>query len=315
MINKWCIIINPRAGNSAVGKRWPALKALLQQHLVDIDVQFTKAPQHGMILAEEAIRKGYRRILAVGGDGTNHEVINGIIRQQICPSTEVIYGLIPIGTGNDWRRAYRIPRNMESWVSQIAQGKTVLQDIGKMTYHVESQQQSRYFTNVAGLAYDAFVVRYLRDNPSLVTNKFLYLFAIFSCLQQYELQKVRIEFENKCIEKYCYTINAGICPYSGGGMRIVPHARPDDGLLALTIAGAISKLGVLFNTHRFYNGHLDKHPKVDLFQAQLIKVTSLSDQPIPVEADGEFLGYTPAVIEILPKILQVIVPANYQKYP
>jgi diacylglycerol kinase family enzyme len=251
--------------------------------------------------------------LAVGGDGTNHEVINGIIRQQTCPSTEITYGLIPIGTGNDWRRAYRIPGNIKTWISQIAQEKTVLQDIGRITYHLDGHKHSRYFTNVAGLAYDGFIARYISEKPARASNKFGYLFAVFKSLQQYKLQKARIEFENIRIEESCYTINAGICPYSGGGMRIVPHARPDDGLLALTIAGPLSKLGVLLNTPRFYNGHLDRHPKVDLFQTQQIKVTSLDERPIPVEADGEFLGYTPVEIEILPKILQVIVPVNYQK--
>lgn len=94
-------------------------------------------------------------------------------------------------------------------------------------------------------------------------------------------------------------------------MRIVPHAQPDDGLLALTVAGPVSKLGVLVNTPRFYNGHLDRHPKVDFYQTESVRVTSLGPDPIPVEADGEFLGFTPVQIEIIPRALQVIVPVGY----
>lgn len=313
MNEKWCVIINPRAGNGMVEKRWPALKELLHRHLVDIDLQFTKWPQHAIALAEKAVEEGYRHLLAIGGDGTNHETINGIIRQKACSSTEIKYGLIPIGTGNDWSRTYLIPNDLESWVRQIAQKKTVLQDVGKLTYQSGDKPQIRYFTNVAGLAYDGFIARYASQNPTRIANKFGYLLAVFKCLKQYKLQKALIEFENQNIEEFCYTINAGICSYSGGGMRLVPHARPADGLLALTIAGPISKLGVLLNTPRFYNGRLGRHPKVNLFQAPFIKITSLDDQPIPVEADGEFLGYTPVQIEILPKALQIIVPVDYQE--
>ena len=181
MNNKWCVIVNPQAGNGTAKKHWPKLKILLQHHLGDIEVRFTEAPQHGIKLTEEAIRDGYRQLLAVGGDGTNHETINGILRQQICSSEKILYGLIPIGTGNDWRRAYRIPKNMEYWVSQIARKHTVLQDAGKISYQSGDQKQNRYFTNVAGLAYDAFIVHYLSQNPSAVTNKFVYLYSIFKC--------------------------------------------------------------------------------------------------------------------------------------
>lgn len=307
------MIVNPRAGNGAVEKQWPRVRTLLEHHLAATDVQFTEGPGHAIALVEKAIAAGYRQILAVGGDGTNHEAINGIIRQQTCPSTDLMYGLIPIGTGNDWRRTYRIPRKPGKWIPQIARQETVFQDVGKLTYVSDSGEQIRYFTNVAGLAYDGFIARYAGENPGRIANKFGYLLAVVRCLFQYELQKARVEFNDRRIEKDCYTINAGICPYSGGGMRLVPHARPNDGLLALTIAGPVSKLGVLLNTPRFYNGRLHRHPKVDLFQTEHIQISSLDRRPIPVEADGEFLGYTPVQIEIIPRALRILVPDGYPK--
>lgn len=313
MKDRWRVIVNPRAGNGAVEKQWPTVRTLLERHLAATDVQFTEGSGHAIALVEKAIADGYRQILAVGGDGTNHEAINGVVRQQTCPATDITYGLIPIGTGNDWRRTYRIPRKPGKWIPQIARQETVFQDVGKLTFVSESGEQIRYFTNVAGLAYDGFIARYVSENPRVIANKFGYLFAVVRCLFQYELQKARIEFENRRIEQYCYTINAGICPYSGGGMRLAPHARPNDGLLALTIAGPVTRPGVLLNTPRFYNGRLGRHPKVDLFQTQRIEISSLDAQPIPVEADGEFLGYTPVRIEIIPKALRILVPVDYPK--
>lgn len=306
---QWIVIVNPRAGNGTVSKAWPSLETELRRHLGAFSIQWTDAPLHAIELVQEAVARGCRRILAVGGDGTNHEVVNGIIRQQTCPSTDIIYGLIPIGTGNDWRRTYRIPKNYRKWAPQLARKRTVLQDVGKLTYRSDGETRVRYFVNVAGLAYDGFVTRYVNENP--VSNKLGYLAAVFRCLLQYELKKARITADGLHIENRCYTINAGICRFSGGGMRLVPHARPDDHRLALTVAGPVSRLGVLLNTPRFFNGHLGRHPKVDLYQVERLRVTSLGEQPILLEADGEFLGHTPVEIEIRPHALRVLVPEWY----
>lgn len=309
----WYVIVNPAAGKGSMRKAWPKLEKLLRRYISPLEFVFTQYPQHAITLAQKAVENGFYTILAAGGDGTNHEVINGLMRQDACPSAQINYGLIPIGTGNDWARTYQIPRDTEKWLWQLKEKKTVLQDVGKANYYLDGEKQSRFFTNVAGLAYDAYIAHYLELYPQKTSSRFQYLLAVFERLLKYKLQKARIEFNDQVIEKYCYTINAGICAYSGGGMRLVPHARPNDGLLALTVAGALSKLGVLLNTPRFYNGQLGRHPKVDLFQTREIQIDSLDDLPIPLEADGEFLGYTPVKIEIIPRALKVIVPLEMKE--
>ncbi|MFN7115430.1 MAG: diacylglycerol/lipid kinase family protein [Saprospiraceae bacterium] len=306
--NTWYIIANPAAGKNAVARRWQALEAFLKQYLPDHEVALTTHRAHATMLAQEAIQQGYRHIIAIGGDGTNFEVINGILQQSVVPATEITYALLPVGTGNDWIRTHRIPKNWQHWQQMLKAGKTLLQDVGVVHYFNKGKPAQRYFVNVAGLAYDAFVVQYAERYKRWIIHKILYLFMVVRCLFKYRLTRARVSFNGQHIEDYFYTINAGIGRYSGGGMRLVPHADPTDGQLALTVARRVSKLGVLLNTYRFYNGTLGEHPQIDLYQTNAIRVEPLEEQPLWVEADGEFLGDTPADFSLLPQALKIIVP-------
>lgn len=307
ILHKWYIIANPAAGSGQVKKSWSAIQAALHQYHFDYEVVFTTKIGHAIELAQQGIKAGYRHIMGVGGDGTNHEIINGIMMQQIVPSDEITYTLLTVGTGNDWVKTYKIPSNFKKWLPLIKQSKTTLQDIGWVKYHLDGQPQERYFTNVAGLAYDGFIGEYIARNKDKITNQFAYLKCVLQCLSAYELSKARITFDDQVIEDYFYTIAVGICRYSGGGMQFVPQAIPDDGLLALSYATSLSKLRVVLNTPRFYTGTIGKIKEVSLHQAKRIKIEALA-APVLLEADGEFLGETPVEFEILPKALKIVVP-------
>lgn len=304
----WTVIVNPAANNGRTGRRWQSLEKQLRPVLSNMSVHISQAPGHAALLAEQAIAAGARHLIAVGGDGTNHEVVNGILRQTTVPPRDIVYALLPVGTGNDWIRTYGIPTRIGDWLAMLATGQTVWQDIGRIAYQGHDTRQERYFVNVAGLAYDAFVVRYSEQHRGWLRNRFFYLLLILRCLFQYRLQCARIETDTTSIEDYFYTINVGICRYSGGGMQLVPQARPNDGLLALTYARRVSKLGVILNTWRFYNGSIGKHPQITTGQARYVHVSG--KEPVPLEADGEFLGWTPATFTILEKALRVVVPTT-----
>lgn len=305
----WKIIVNPAGGNGKVRQKWTHLERLLHQLDFSFEVAFTTQSGHAIQLAKEAIESGFRYLMAVGGDGTNNEVINGIMQQKVVDSQEITYTLLPVGTGNDWVKTHQIPKEAETWLRQISTAKTILHDIGQVNYFVAGAPQKRYFINVAGMAYDAFVTRYAESRKHLASNPFFYYFMIMRCLFQYKLQRARVQIDDgDWIENEFYTINVGISRYSGGGMQFVPHAKPDDGILAVTLAGKLSKLGVLLATPYFYNGKLDEHPVIDIYEGKKIRVEALSDTPTLLEVDGEFLGETPVEFTILPKALRVIVP-------
>jgi YegS/Rv2252/BmrU family lipid kinase len=306
MDTKWYIIANPTSGGGAVQKRWPKIEALLQEFGFSYTIRFTERPGHATLLVEEAILRGHRQILGIGGDGTNHEIVNGILKQQAVPSAEIAYALLPVGTGNDWARTYQLPHDPRKRLQQLLQGKAVFQDVGWVEYHWEGQKQERYFANVAGMAYDGYIGQALAVNRSKVQSKVQYLLMVAQYLSKYILREAQIAFNGQTVKDFFYTINIGICRYSGGGMQFVPQAIPDDGQLALTFARRLPKWEVLLQTRRFYNGTILQHPKVEGYQTQSLTVDHIGEHTTLLEADGEFLGETPVRFAILPKALKVI---------
>lgn len=303
--NLWFIILNPAAGNGAAGKAWKKIETELQNQQINYTVKFTERSGHATQLADDALLKGYRKIMGIGGDGTNHEICNGILRQQWADSREILYALLPVGTGNDWAREWQIPHDPRSRLENLKAERRAWQDVGKVVFHKNGQPEERFFVNVAGMAYDAFIARRLAERP--VGSKLQYLAMVAACLFEFKLAPAVVEFDNGGrIEDHFYTINIGVCRFSGGGMRLVPQALPDDGLLALTVARRLPKWEVLLQTPRFYNGTLLKHRKVEGFSVKKIRVSHPAEaRPTLVEADGEFLGETPCEFSILEKALQI----------
>lgn len=296
----WYIIANPAAGGGKVQRQLNKIKNLLEQQGFAYLLVQSEAKGHATQLAQQAIEQGYRKIMAIGGDGTNNEVINGILQQQIVPSLDITYALLPVGTGNDWIKTHGIPRDLQKALSIIKKEQTKIQDIGRVDFKQNGQAQHRFFANVAGMAYDAYVVKQAAKHP-----KYPYLLMVMKCLFEYELPKARIYFGDEIIEDQVYIVNAGICRYSGGGMQLVPHAVPDDGQLALTIARTLTPLQVIINTRHLYSGKLDRLKAITLHQSKHIRVEAV-EEAIGVEVDGEYLGETPVAFSVLEKRLKVV---------
>lgn len=300
----WYIIVNPAAGAGAVARRWPHVERLLQEMGFSYTVKFTEAPGHAIRLAEDGILKGYRHILGLGGDGTNHEIANGILGQSFVPAGDITYALLPIGTGNDWARMYGISHDPRRRLEQLRQPQTRLQDAGLVEYQKDGDRAHRFFVNVAGMAYDAFLVKKLEERGR-IPSRMTYLMLVARYLFDYALRPARLVFEDRTVEDFFYTINIGICRYSGGGMQLVPQAVPDDGLLALTFARSVPKWEVLAQTPRFYNGSILQHPQIEGVQTKNLQVEQLGELPTLLEADGEYLGQTPASFSIVEKALRI----------
>ena len=307
-MEQWYAIGNPISGKGQVGRDWSGLQERIARQLPVGEFALTQYPGHAMDLAQRAVERGYRKILAIGGDGTNHEAANGILRQKAIASTQVTHALLPVGTGNDWIRTHGISRDIGQALASIKAGHTRLQDVGLVRYFHDGEPQERYFVNVAGMAYDGYIGMRAAQQPSR-RGKLHYLFLVFRCLFEYRLRPAIITADGQRTEGKFYTINLGICRYSGGGMQLTPHAVSDDGRFALTIAGPLSKMGVLLNTYRFYNGSIGRHPQVAISYARQVQVEAPTGAlPTLLEADGEFLGESPAVFSILEKALRVAVP-------
>ncbi len=304
--SRWMIIVNPNAGVQKGTKEWPKIHRIIEKEGVDHDFLFTEHRDHAIHLARKSIEKGYRKIVVVGGDGTLNEVLNGIFLQQTCPVQDIIMGMIPIGTGNDWCRMFNVPFEYEGAVKLLKQKNTFVQDVGKVSYHKKDQTYDRYFMNVTGMGYDALVAK----KTNLFKEKghggpLTYLWFVFASLFQYKFLDAVIEVDgNPEFKGEIFSMNVGICKYNGGGMMQVPNAIPDDGLLDMTLIVKAPKWMVIRHTSKLYNGTLIKLDMVKTFRGKTIRIRSTGK--IYLEADGESLGHTPFTYEIIPKALRVV---------
>lgn len=291
-------------------------------------------PADGMTaLAEAAVLSGKTHLVGVGGDGTHHDIINGIMRAG--GLTKVTYAPLPIGTGNDWVRTLETPRRINPWLEMLHRQKTIDHRVGKLEYAakpdslqtasnlqvstnpaISSPLVSRfpvdeheervitYFLNVAGLAYDAEVVR--RSEKARWKNRWLYPLLTLLYLKDFTPPTVKIEYEGKTITSAVHTINIGIGRYSGGGMRLVPQADPRADTLALTFARRLPVWKILLSSWRFYTGSIGALSEVTTTHARLISILPVAGRT-DLEADGELLGGVPLTASIVNEHLKVVV--------
>ncbi len=312
MADFWHIILNPVSGGGAARRLWPRIERALQKMEFGYSVKFTERAGHAAEIAESIILKGGQRILVIGGDGTAHEAANGILRQDFEPSESIALAVFPVGTGNDFAREFGWASAPDAFFQMLKKGETRLIDAGRVVFQDEKgAEKERFFIKVSGMAYDAFVAR--EAAKQVQKGSFLgYYRLILQCLWKYRLTPASLFFDENGSEKRAddsfYTINVGICRFSGGGMRFVPQAVPDDGLFALTFARKMSKLRVVLATPFFYNGKVAQHPKVTATQTRSLRVEHADGQPpVLLEADGEFLGQSPCAFFLLEKALRVVV--------
>lgn len=303
--SSWIAIVNRAAGGGKTERDWPLISQYLKQHGIPFEPHFTNRRLHASIIARNMIKEGYSKIIVVGGDGTMNEVINGLFAQVRINTSEVMLGMISVGTGNDWARMFNIPADYEEAVLTIKQQKTFIQDAGLVSYRKNGKEWKRYFINIAGMGFGARVVeRSNRMKDKGKSGPFLYFYNIFYSLLRYRAQQAEIEIDGITYDRSIFSMNVGIGKYNGGGMIQVPHAIADDGLYSITLIKRMGKLNVLANIKRLYNGSITTHSKVETYMAKSVQI----DGPtrLQIETDGETLGHGPMRFQIIPRSVRVI---------
>jgi YegS/Rv2252/BmrU family lipid kinase len=303
--DSWFIIVNPNAGNGKGKKDWDRISGLLEKNGVSFETKFTERKGHAIEFARGSTRAGFRKIVSVGGDGTLNEVVNGIFTQDNCSPKEVSIGMIPVGTGNDWGRMFGIPMVYEGAVKVLKENKTMLHDIGLISFYNRNIQDKRYFINIAGLGFEALVVRKTnRQKDKGRSNRAIYFYNLLSSLFSYKKVISEITIDGKSSQCNVFSVNVGNGRYCGGGMRQTPDAMPDDGLLDITVIRDMSRIEVIKSLKLLYDGTILSHPLVDGYRCNNLKVTSNS--VMFAEADGESLGHTPIEFSIIPAAINII---------
>jgi len=306
----WFVIVNPNAGNGKGKKDWERISGLLRRENISFSHRFTECKGQASGITADAIEKGFRQIISVGGDGTLNEIVNGIFLQEKSPANEIVIGMIPVGTGNDWGRMFGIPTIYEGAVNVIREKKTMLHDIGMVSYYSGNEPRTRYFINIAGLGFEALVVKKTnKQKEKGRSNQALYFYNLLSSLLSYKISKAEIIIDGIVTSSRVFSINVGNGRYCGGGMRQTPDALPDDGLLDVTVIKEIGRLEIIKSLKILYDGTILSHPKVDGYRCKNLKVKP--ETLFFIESDGESLGHTPAEFNIIPAAINVVYGSRF----
>lgn len=301
----WIAIVNPNAGTRKVARDWPRISEALRKASVRHAAIFTEKRGDAIELVRQQIVLGIRHFIAVGGDGTLNEVVNGVFGQTDVPTQSITVALIPVGTGNDWRRTMGVPLDYEEAAMAIGGGKTRLQDVGRIDFTDTGTVQVRYFANVAGIGYDALVASEVnRKKDRGAHGALTYLSSLVNSLMSFRACRLQLLVDGSASEEDVFSLSIGIGKYNGGGMMQLPGAVPDDGLFDLTLIRKIGRLAVVGQLRNLYDGTFIRHKAVSCLRGREISVSS---QPaMMIEADGESVGQTPATIHMLEGSLRVV---------
>ena len=308
---KWFVIVNPIAGSGRGLDDYPLISKLLRDNGIRCEAVFSEHKYHATELTVSAIEAGYRHIIVVGGDGTLHEVINGLFIQRHVDTAEVTIAVIAVGTGNDWIRMYGIPRRYAEAIRAIKEGYTFLQDVAEVEYEESMYRQKRYVANVAGVGFDATVIAACQHSKLKGRmGKSIYLWNLIRCFFKHKSTGVKIWIDDRLIfNNLVFSIAIGICKYNGGGIQQLPDAVADDGLLDITIIKPLHWWHVVFRIGRIFNGRIYSIGHVRHAQGSKVRIESSPE--IPLEVDGELLGGSPVEFRVLHRDVRVIVNRSF----
>ena len=297
------VIVNPMASGGVTRIKWPHIKRLLDKAEFKYDHEFTASPNHATELAADAVKQGYKQVIAVGGDGTIHEVVNGLV--DTSGKSEVVLGIISTGTGNDFARSIGVHGAYRKSVDQLRRTTEKTVDVGIVEYsNGKGVKQQRIFVNMAGVGFDAAVLHATKKRFRVVSAIPYRVSGIYT-YAKYKPTPMTINIDGKIETKKSLgvIINNG---YSfAGGMRMAPDAAMADGLFDTVVLGNINKFEFIQGLFMVYKGTLGNHPKVSTYKAKNIEISS--KEPLYLQADGELLGRAPASFRVLPQALRIAV--------
>ena len=311
--DKWFVIVNPVAGGGRGLDDFPQISKYLRDAHILCEPVFTEHKFHATELTVTAVREGYRRIIVVGGDGTLHEVVNGLFIQQEVRPDEVLLAVVAVGTGNDWVRTFGISNRYQDAVRAIAEGHSFLQDVGVVSYEEAHFRQSRYIANVAGAGFDACVVRrvsHLRKKGR--ASRWRYTWCLIRTFFSYKSTGVKVWVDDRLVyNNLLLSFAIGICKYNGGGIQQLPDAVADDGMLDVSLVRPVHFWHILFRLRYLFNGGIYRIRHILRERGSRIRIESSPE--ISVEVDGELLGETPLEFSVLHKAVRIVVGAAFYR--
>jgi YegS/Rv2252/BmrU family lipid kinase len=291
------VIVNPHAGRRRVGEEIPELERTLRSRNLPYRLLRTEGPGDATRFAREALQDGGRFLVAVGGDGTVNEVVNGMFLDGKPIAKDAVLGVVAAGSGCDLVRTFGLPGDATRACNHLTGDNTYPFDVGKVTYvGAGGAQEERYFANVAEAGLGGAVAARAERLPRGL-GQARYFFGFWLVLPRFKLANVRVQADRKSYEGPAYLVVVGNCQYYGGGMKISPRSYPGDGVLDVLIFKG-PKSDSFTMLPKIYQGEHIPHDHVEEFRVKQ-RLHIEADRPLPIEADGEILGTTTATFEVM----------------
>ena len=308
------VIVNPKSAAGSTESRWATVASDLRAHFGAFQVAFTKKQGDGILLAKRGAEQGRSFIIACGGDGTINEVANGILES----GKDIELGVLPSGTGGDFRRTLGMTTSPREAAQELRNGETKLIDVGKVSFlNHAGEPATRFFLNVSSFGLSAAINERVKGKSAFGWLPFDALrgkakFAVSTLQEVLEMNftTVRVKIDDR-EEKSLNTLNFCVANsrYFGGGMKIAPEAKINDGFFDVVNIGDIRTARILMNAHKLYLGSHLEMEEVKSTLAKRVEVSPVNDKmEIHLETDGELPGKLPAVYEVVPSALRVRVP-------
>jgi diacylglycerol kinase (ATP) len=303
---KTFVVVNPAAAGGRAGKHWPKISRELADAIGPFDSALTTKAGDASTLVRGAIANGAKTVIAVGGDGTVNEAVNGLCNGE-APESDVSFGFVMYGTGGDFRRSFDIPKGVSAAIERLKSGRTQVIDLGRLSYTgPDGALAQRWFNNISSFGFSGEVVRAVNAArySKLLGGKFSFFWNSFLELRKYQGCKVDITIDGETISGNVCT--AAVCNgrFFGGGMMMAPNAALDDGSFDVVIVRQDPPL-TIFDMHLLYSGAHLKHPNVSVHRGKKIEAKPLSNAPIYLDVEGEAPGSLPATFEVVPRALRV----------
>lgn len=306
------VVVNPRSGGGRTRREWRAIERALESAYPNMTVVKTRRRGDAAALVRDALLEGCSEIVAVGGDGTINEAVNGFFAEGGPIAPDAVFAFVTSGTGGDFRKSFGIAPGYEAAIARLKSAKVRTVDVGRVScLSRHGAPVTRHFINIASFGMSGVIVDSVNRAriAKLFGGKFAFAFHSLMGMLRYRDRAVRIRVDGALDEiTRISTVAVANGLYFGGGMKVAPNARPDDGLFDVIVMGGTPKSRAAADMKLIYTGEHLNNPAVRALRGSrvvAVPVAETGGHPVLVEVDGESAGRLPATFEILPRALNL----------
>ena len=300
-------VVNPASANGSTGRRWPEIASRAAAAGLHGATLMSECPGDVATLTERAVADGASLVVAVGGDGTVHEAVNGLARADAGETVEL--AVLPRGTGTDFVRSLRLPRKIDEAVEVARSGKPRAIDLGRAEYVAwDGSKAAAYFANFGGAGISGAIAGRANATSKAMGGRASFVWATVAVFARWKSTQITVDVDGERRSGPMFEVLAMNGDYTAGGMWATPEAKPDDGLFDVLLIGDVTKADFVVTFPKIYRGTHLAHPKIECLRGATVRVDAV--KALPIALDGEQPGTTPVTFSIVPRAIRVRVPAT-----